>query len=206
MNRVKFEEKDHTYYDDADKEYVSVSRILEYFGISQIDKLKAIHGEEHFAALALFGKEVHKLTAAEDRHELNKWKFDKRLDPYIEGWCSFRHQVNLNKGFLAIEDPLLSKVWGFAGTPDRIVDRGTFLEIPDLKCGCETVAEKIQTALYAILAEENYGKPVKARYTVHLDPKKALGYQVIPHNNKNDINVAKSLMVVWNYKKEKGLL
>lgn len=204
MSQVKFDPKEHKYYDTADREYVSVSRVIEYFGISQIDKLIAIHGQEHFDKLCLFGHEVHKLTAADDRNELQNWDYDLELEPYIQGWCNFRMHQKMS--FLAIEEPLISRIWGFAGTPDRIHDAGRQIDIPDLKTGTKSIAQTIQTAFYQILAEENYGKPVRHRYTVHLDPKAPLGYRIEHHKNSNDVNIAKAMMSVYNFKKQNGIL
>ena len=155
MTHVKFIPETHKYFDKTGREYPSVSSILQHFGISQIDKMKAIHGEEHIKILADFGHEVHKLTAADDRGELDDWEYDHSVNPWLAGWAKYRMDSEVK--FIAIEEPLISRVWGFAGTPDRIAEGGSnWLEIPDIKTGAKTVAEELQTAFYAILAEENY--------------------------------------------------
>lgn len=201
-----FKEDTHQYFDESGREYWSVSRVIEHFGYSQIDKLKAIHGEAHFSRLAAFGKEVHKLTEAEDKTILMNYNYDKVFDPYIQGWCNFRMEALQNGKFMAIEEPLISALWGIGGTPDRVIDCGKWIEIADIKTGAETESEKLQTAIYQILVEENYKWPVRKRYSVHLDPKKKIGYYIVPHNNKNEITVAKCMLTVLKDKRERGII
>jgi hypothetical protein len=52
--------------------------------------------------------------------------------------------------FLSIEQPMISSIWGFAGTPDRVTSDGKYKYIVDIKTGVRTVAEEIQTALSAV--------------------------------------------------------
>lgn len=169
-----------------------VSDILEHFGLSDFSRI-------HRAVLDAsqkFGNNVHKTCELYDRDDLDSC--DIAVQPYLNNWIKCR-QDNGISNFDIIEKPMYSKVWGFAGTPDR-VHAGI---LDDIKTGVATPAHAIQTALYQILVEENTGRRIKHRRSIHLSDSK---YKIIPHKNKQDLVIAKSLLTIYKYKKEKGLI
>jgi hypothetical protein len=199
MNKVTFDKDTHSYFDASGKKVPCVSDILAHFGISQIDKVRSFIGEQVLKDAADFGTAVHDTTRLHDLNDLAG--YDSAIEPWLQSWKNYVWDYKPN--FVAIEQSLLSTVWGFAGTPDRVGKAGNGLRVDDLKTGVETVAERIQTAMYAILVEENYGQKVTYRGSIHL---RAFDYKIVPHTDKNDIQTAKSLLTIWNFKKSKGLL
>ena len=193
-----FDAEKHRYTDKSGKEYPSVSFLLAHFGISNIAEVSKYVKPETMQLSRDFGKELHRTTVMDDQNQLGKC--DEGIVPYLLGWRQYvaDHKPN----FIAYEQPLLSTTWGFAGTPDRVDDRGKWLDVPDIKTGVKTVAEEIQTALYAILIEEHYCKQVKDRYTVHV---KEFGYKLERHTDKMDFNIAKSILTIFKYKLKRGL-
>jgi len=192
MNKITFQEDGHLYFNEHGVEVSSVSSILEYFGISNWDIVDA----RILEAAQEFGKNVHETTRLSDEDDLESC--DPLVNLYLEGWKKFR-QDNAISNFDIIEVPLYSKVWGFAGTPDRVC--GSML--PDIKTGTKTVAHKIQTAFYQILVEENYKIKIKKRLSVYLKEGK---YNHDPHKDKSDLSIAKSLISIYNFKKRENLL
>lgn len=196
MNAVTFQKEGHKYFDKSGREVPSVSEILRHFGISQIETVRKFVGDSAVDASSDFGTIVHDTCTLWDKNDLAEC--DPLVVPYLNGWKRFK--VDYVPTFLTIEEPMISTVWGFAGQPDR-VEVG--LIIDDIKTGVNTVAEEIQTALYQILFEENYGKKIQKRRSIHLQEN---GYKIIPHDDKSNINIAKCLLSVYNFKKSKGLL
>lgn len=199
MNTVTFQKEGHKYFDASGREVPSVSKIIEHFGISNIDSVRKFVGPAALEASADFGTVVHQTCALHDIDDLAEC--DPLVLPYLNGWKSFLEDYNPT--FLSIEKPMISGVWGYAGTPDRILSDGKYLYVVDIKTGVRTIAEEIQTALYQILAEENIGDRISKRYSVHLSED---DYIIIPHDDKSNINVAKCLLTIYNFKKQKGLL
>jgi hypothetical protein len=64
------------------------------------------------------GSGVHLATAYDDQGELDEETVDPEIDPYLEGWRKFKAE----SGFIPqqIETPMMSTVYRYAGTPDRI--------------------------------------------------------------------------------------
>jgi hypothetical protein len=199
MNAVTFQKEGHKYFDAAGREVPSVSKILQHFGYSDIESVRKFIGDAAVDASSEFGSVVHDTCALYDKDDLAGC--DPLVELYLNGWKKYR--MVYKPTFIAIEQPLVSKIWGFAGQPDRVEDKANFLAIPDIKTGVVTIAEKIQTALYQILVEENYGQKVIARMSVHLSEN---NYSIVPHKDKNDINIAKCLLTIYNDKRSKGLL
>ena len=185
-NIVYFQEEGHTYQDANRMKVPSVSFLLEYFKLADYS-----HSNER--ALE-FGKNVHKTCELYDLDNLD-W-CDPAIEPYLEQWK--KAKIAINDDIIAIEQPLISNAWCYAGTPDRVLKHG----ICDIKTGLRYACHAIQTAFYSILAEENYGIKVKHRYTIYLGKK----LDIVEHKDRSDISIAKSLIQIYNWKKLNKLL
>jgi hypothetical protein len=198
MMKAIFKPENHEYFNESGVQYPSVSWLIDRYGYSNMDDVRGYVGDTCMDRAAEFGHILHETTVLDDQDRLGKC--DPEIEPYLAGWRQFI--ADRSPKFISYEQPLLSKQ-GFAGTPDRIEDLGKFLAIVDIKSGVKTVAEEIQTAFYAILAEEHYGKPVKDRFSIHLMP---FGYKRHDHKNKNDIMLARCILQLFNDQKRRGLI
>jgi len=66
------------------------------------------------------GSMVHLATAYDDQDELEEENLDPVILPYLKAWRKFRRE----SGFVPdqIEPPMMSTIYKYAGTPDRIGD------------------------------------------------------------------------------------
>ncbi len=190
---IEFREEEHEYYYNGIR-VPCVSDILTYFGLIDLKYVPKKMLEESMD----FGSNMHKTCQLSDTDDLAK--ADLKAKPYLEGWEMFKNNNSIkNSDFKVIEQPLYSKVWNFAGTPDRATEGHLY----DIKTGCSMPYHAIQTAFYQILLKENFNLKIKERCCVHLKP---FGFKLEQHKNKSDISIAKSLVQIYNWKKLKGLL
>lgn len=195
MIECSFNQETHQYFDRSGKRVPCASDILEHFGISNIEDVRGFIGDKAVEASAEFGQNVHATMSLYDLGELESC--DPHIEPYLNGWKKYLESVRPQ--FIAIELPLMSEIWNVAGTPDRV----TRLTIPDIKTGAITIAEAIQTAIYKIIVDESLKVKIKERYSVHLSPNV---FKIIQHKDNTDINIAKALINLFNYKIKKGLI
>jgi hypothetical protein len=199
MDNVEFDTQTHTYTDFAGREYPSVTKILNDLGLTDYSMIKDVV----LAAAANFGTEVHRVCSLYDMGELDwsEYRPEDRphLEPYLDGWKKFLG--DLQPKFLAIELPLISKAWAFAGTPDRVYTV-TGNVIADIKTGAPVPATDLQTAGYQILVEENLGMKIRGRITVKLEPGT---YKLIQHKDPQDIITFKGAVNLWHWKQKRGL-
>jgi hypothetical protein len=198
MHKVFFRDEDHKYFLDEGmtKEVPGVSSILEHFGYSDFKSIKKFIGEDALKRAQDYGTAVHRTCEFYDKGTLGK--YDPKIEGCLEAWKQYRRD-NKIKEFFIIEEPLVSKVWGFAGTPDRMQE----YILDDIKTGSHQVSHFIQSALYKILIDENFPSyKVRHRRTVQLSNK---GYKIIPHKDKQDIVIAKAMLVILKDKRKKGL-
>ena len=194
MIPVTFDEKNHRYIDERGNVIPHWSHLAKHFGLvdySMVDKAT-------LESSAKFGRVVHETCAMYDMGELASC--DPEVEPYLDGWKRFLS--DLNPKFKAIEIPLASRVWGFAGTPDRVykVSRDGIL---DIKTGAPVPVTDLQTAAYQILVEENLGLAIKERITIKLVPGE---YRLIQHKDRNDINTVKGMLALYRWKCQNGLI
>jgi hypothetical protein len=115
------------------------------------------------------GEHVHAVTELDDRGELDEASVNHALAPYLEAWRRFRR----DSGFVPtrIEDRVVHRHLGYAGTLDRL---GTLRGRPalvDIKSGLKPKSVGAQTAAYLEAWMLNSGarrRPV--RYCVQLNP------------------------------------
>ena len=64
------------------------------------------------------GKNVHLACHLFDTGQIGEDEMDAETEPYLRAWISFKRDT----GFIVVdsEKPLASKLYGFAGTPDRV--------------------------------------------------------------------------------------
>lgn len=185
MNNVIFESTEHRYFSD-NREYPSYSKIMKHFGmIPDYDRF----GNE---ASLNFGKAIHKLCELYDMNDLGD--FDPQLEPWLNGYMRFLEAYKPE--WELIESPLVSKVWGFGGTPDRfgLMKKASLV---DFKSGTEDPAHAIQTGAYEILVEENLKIKVKARYSLYLLPN---DFRLIPHKKQSDKSIFIGLAQAYQWK------
>ena len=197
MNKVYFKENEHRFYLDEGmtQSVPSVSYLLSKYGYSNFDELKRLGLKDVIEAAADYGSKVHETLQLYDEGTLES--FDESILGEVTGWRKFL--ADYKPEFLIIEEPLVSKVWGFAG----ILDRYWLDNLCDIKTGTRQVAHEIQTAFYKILVEENFPTfKVKNRFTVEL---KGDGYKIIQHKNRNDEGVVKAIMTIYSHQKKAGL-
>lgn len=192
MHKVTFQKEGHLYFNDSGIKVPSVSSILEHFGLSDFSCVDS----GVLKAAQDFGTNVHETTAMYDLGTLGSC--DPEVEKRLDQWIKFKEDYGI-MDFDIIEQPLYSRIWGFAGTPDRVKKD----ILPDIKTGAKTVAHKIQTAFYKILIEENYRIKIRKRMSVYLTGK---AYKVHQHKDRTDINTAKSLISIYNWKCREGLV
>lgn len=198
MIKSYFRAEDHKYFFDEamTREAPSVSSLLEHFGYSNFESLRQMGIGHIIDRAAQYGDVVHDTLKLYDENELEC--FDDKIFGEVQSWRKFLEDQKPK--FLLIEEPLLSVVWGFGGTPDRY----WMNNLADIKTGQETFAHHLQTAFYKILIEENFPSfKVKDRFTVEV---KADGYKLIEHNNRNDEVIVKSMLQIYHDKRKKGLI
>lgn len=190
MSKVIFEQLEHRYFLD-NKEYPSQSKIMKHFGMTpDYDRFGNDSSRN-------FGTAVHKVCELYDKNDLGE--FDPLLKQYLDGYKRFMDHYKPE--WQLIEVPLVSKVWGFATTPDRfgIINKKT--ASIDLKTGTEEPHHEIQSGFHQIVIEENLKVKVKERYTLILLPN---DFRLILHKNPSDKSIAISLAQIYRWKLNHG--
>lgn len=159
---VIFEPINHIYSDEKGKEYPSVTTILSHFGMTpDFDKFGNDTSRD-------FGTAVHKVLELFDNDVLHAYNYDPVIEPYLNGYKKFLKEFKPE--WEMIETPLISKIWGFAGTADRVgVIKGKTCVL-DFKTGSPNPYHELQTAGYQVLVEDNYKVNVKVRHSLYLMP------------------------------------
>ena len=145
-----------------------------------------------------FGTNVHKACEYYDKGILDLNTLDPALNPYLSTWQKFMTNYKIGK-WDEIEETVISKIFGFAGTLDREFEGNIF----DIKTGQPSAWHGVQLALYKIAYEEMTHKKVVGMYCVYLNSDI---YMVKWYNNKVDISVAMAMLTLrnWNKDNKKG--
>ena len=147
---------------------------------------------------AAFGKAVHRACELDDRGTLDMETIDPALLPYLEGWRKFRreHPAEL----LYNEARACSYKFRFGATIDRIMDFGNGPELPDIKTSTTIGPEVgIQTAAYAIAAQEYLGIKIKKRLCVQLTEN---DYRLYPLTDPSDRQIFIAALSCYNWKEK----
>lgn len=193
-----FEPKEHKYFVDG-IEYPSVTTILSNLGFCDHSKVD----QEISARAREFGTVIDETLALADQNNLGGC--DPLAEKYLKQWEKFKKQYLIVPFTAIIGKPLYSKLWNFAGTPDRIfLMRGMEGNIlVDIKTGQEYAWHRFQTAGYKIMAEEQYSWSIKRRMSVYLTEK---SFVVRDHPFKEDEYNVKSMVAIYNLKKKLKLI
>jgi hypothetical protein len=175
--------------------YPSVTQVIKHFGMVNYSFVDPAVLKRS----ALFGTVVHQTTALLDQGSLAS--YDSRIEPWMCGYRMFLS--DFCPEFLLIEEPMVSGVWGFAGTPDRVYTKNGKIGIYDIKTGSEQEATALQTAAYQMLIEENIPDfKIRERFSLFISPN---NYKIIPYKEPADLNTFKGLVNALNWKLRRGL-
>lgn len=131
------------------------------------------------------GTAVHVACHHDDENDLAEDKWDPAILLYVQSWRLAREAAGFSE-MIAIEKRLTSTIYGFTGTPDRVLRlRSGLVAVIDLKSGAPHRATSIQTAGYALLVREALGLRVDKRYAVHLQADGSIG-KLVPYNDPHD--------------------
>lgn len=182
-NPLCFDRENHRYSVDG-IELPSVTTILRDCGL-----VDSRYFDEYSATR---GSAVHLACAYFDMGDLDESSLDPAIVGYVEAYKKFRREVNLT--FFSIETPLHSELYGFAGTPDRVIP-GMVGGVLDIKTGQPQPWHGAQLAAYVILAD----KPKQAtRYGLYL---KADGtYKLETYRDRHDFDVWNAALTLWHFK------
>lgn len=114
------------------------------------------------------GRYIHQAIALYDQGELDMDALDPAWLPHLEQWIRFKAET----GFEPIqgEVPYYSKIYDFAGTPDKIGILNGWKDLLDFKSGSPAHWHDIQLAVYMKLLREN-GLRVAKTFSLYLTPK-----------------------------------
>lgn len=194
--KLTFDEITHTYKLDG-AIIPSVTQVLKECGFIDLSKVPQYVMEASWK----FGTAVHKACELWDRGNLNVDTLSTPLIPYLEAWKKFKADYKINE-FLAIEEKMVSVVWKFAGTPDRLWQPNQkFIDILDIKTSDEMYPSiAIQEAGYGILTEETHKLKIRNRWAIQL--KNDTTYKVEQFKNLSDKTIFLSALNVCRWKKE----
>lgn len=195
--KLTFNEELHQYKLDG-VVIPSVTQVLQGVGIIDFSGIPIARLD----AARIFRIAAHKATALSDKGTLDEKELDENLRPYLDGWRLFRQEY----GFIPalIEQPLFSKIYRVAGTPDRIgnwrIDDSII--IPDIKTGFElSPTHAIQLAGYELIFKEDLKVKSKIRRLSVLLNEKGK-YKIQEYKDKNDLSVFLSALSVYNFKEK----
>lgn len=182
----RFDAREHAYIDVATGEQLPhITGMLEFAG--EIDRTWFTEDSSER------GVAVHHLTADYDLGALNLDTLISRYRPYV---LAYAEAVSvLRPHFLAVEEPLITRVdplWG--GRPDRAVRIDTEVGPLEIKSGDPHKSHPVQTALQAILLEQELNLPAEyqARWCVYVKPNGRC--KVERHDRRADIRRAREVI------------
>lgn len=184
MSEIKFDPETHRYTVNG-KIKPSVTRIIG-------DVLKGEREEVEPSEAMIKGTIIHKTLEYLDKGILGE--YDQRIKPQVEAWERFKKTYKVE--ILDIEAIRMANDESFVGTIDRIAMIGGRLTIIDIKTGKSYKEYPLQTAGYSLLVEG-----AERRMCVYLSDD---GVPTVEeHENSLDIDIFKSLLKVWQWKKNK---
>lgn len=192
MENLTLDPKTHKYM-LGDQIIPSVTQILKemgfinFFGINE-NALK-------------FGEVFHFWALLLDTDNIHLYKPDPLMGPWLNGLKKFNR--DFKPKWKILEKPMSSRIWRFAGTPDRFGACLSDSTLADFKTGVDAKWHDIQTALYEVLIEENENIKVKDRISIYI---KENDYSVEPHRNKINRTEGLSIVQAYHAKKQRGLI
>ena len=180
---INFNEEKHIYTVDGSV-YPSVTTILKSVGYVNLDQIP----HRILEYKRELGKNVHLATQYCDEKILDEATVGEAEKLYFEGYTKFL--LENQPEILEIEQPLASKKFRFAGTPDRIVTITGDKGVLEIKCTAEIMpAARVQTMAYKMAYNEmNPKERAKNRWILHL---KGNGeYNLVPCSKDNEDKTA----------------
>lgn len=186
---LTFEKERHCYYLN-NIPMSGVSSILKRAGIVDLSGIPA----DVLERACQFGTAVHLACELWDKGTLDIATLDLPLVPYLEAWQKFVKDYECE--MVAIEEPVFSKVWWFAGKLDRIANCKNFAlpfgtsvarkrTLLDIKSGSSIYPSmRLQSAAYTIASEEMGQGKILQRAAVQLLPDGA--YKLHQFTEDND--------------------
>lgn len=173
----------------------SITQVLQITGIVDFSKVPPMI----LAASQQFGTACHKATELYDLGTLDFATLDEALRPYLDNWIYFKEKYGFKP--LIIEKPMASRIYRFAGTPDRLGEIDGKQVIVEIKTSYElSKATALQTAAQGILWKENGGTNKYRRLAVLLTGDKLP--EVKEYTDKADEGKFLACLTVANLKKE----
>jgi len=176
---LSFNEQTHTYYWNGE-EVPSVTQILQAVyptDFSHIPEATLKRAQDR-------GTFVHQACAFYDQHDLDWKSVDPVCVPYVRAYTFFKQATCFVPE--SIEQMAYSEVYKYAGTWDRIGRLFGRRILLDIKTGVPSPKDKLQTAGYELLAQENGHPDIIERYNLYLssDGKFSLSEPYISRNDK----------------------
>ena len=149
---------------------------------------------------AEFGTAVHRACELDDKRTLDMATLDPALVPWLEGWRAFTREHD--GSFIHSETKICSYKFRFAGTLDRIVHTFRGPVLLDIKTSTTIGPEVgVQTAAYAMAAQEYLGIKIKSRLCVQLTEG---GYKLHKLTDPSDQQTFIAALSCWNWRKKHG--
>lgn len=179
---IEFDAVNHTYILDG-QPVPSVTQILTDMGLIDATWFTDYSRER--------GKLVHRIIQWHLSGELDETTVDDTLRGYLDAWKRFEVYAGFTP--TAIEKPLASSVYHFAGTPDYIGTLNGVEVIIDAKTGTIFPAMALQLSGYEILAE----KCLK-RFALQLT--ETGKYKLTPFVKRTDRGTFLAAVTIWYWK------
>lgn len=198
---LTFREEDHTYAVEG-KAIPCTSDILQGCGLSDYSGINPAILEN----ARVRGSEVHDYTRRFDLDLLDEAEVNEEYAPYLEAWKKFVSDYKCE--WLVIEEPIYSKKYWFATTPDRIgFVSGGLLQfkrlLTDVEIKCTAQLMKSfgpQTAAHAIAHDEGKKVADKIKRRIVVQLKGDGTYRVEVYDKKKDETVFKAALTIFNAK------
>lgn len=179
---------------------IRVTELLKFFGLYNDYNFSEEKRE--------FGKYLHRLIERSNSCPVADWDIDDSTYNYYKQYVKFI--VDSKIKILNQEYNIKDKFLGLSGTIDIVGEKNNNIYIIDIKSSLShQPVYQLQTALYYLLLQKNYiEKNQKTgnikRFCLLLSEK---NYKLVPHNkDKEDIQVALSLLNVYNWKLKNKLI
>lgn len=174
---ITLNEVTHQYFHKTGRELLSVTTAFEKVGITDFSKVPF----DVIEPARVLGDMVHEIAMYHGLGVLDEDSVDPSLLGYLDGIKKFFDQEVAE--VIAIERPIFSLTFGFAGTPDIIYkDKKGFIRCDDYKSALKPhKACKWQTAPYAYAFEKMHKIRIDKRRGIHFT--KDGEYYPDAHNN-----------------------
>ena len=190
--RLQIVRNDDHFYEFNGQEYPSVTAILGC--IRDFSQVRTITLE----AARAFGENVHRACHLWSLGTLNEDKLSDPLKPYLAAWKRFIDESSAI--VIASEKSVLSTKYGYAGTPDCMLQMPKSIVLPDLKStGIPPATVGAQTAAYAHAYKEMIGiAPRRACILLRGDG----SYSMTVRRDPADWSLFLSCLNVWKFNRK----